>query len=400
MRQPKPDLLTDDVVDDWSTERPAAQDIYACKLVTPLYGGGVEAGEVDANMPIRASAIRGQLRFWWRLTRGGSLSGSDLFERERSIFGGIGSGKPTASKVAVRVRGRPCVAADWRKSDGKSRGVAYAYGPAAIDTARNWLNAGYEFNLELTYPDALREEVLAPLRWWASFGGLGARTRRGFGAVHVTGLDPVSATEARACGGVLRFADRPGRNAEVAWNAAVEKLYQFRQGPDVARKARPEAPGRSFWPEPDQLRRFTDRDANGDHSPVHEAGNVFPRAAFGMPILFHFKGKGEPPDLELVPQNGSDRMASPLVLRPYWTGDGWQPCALLLPGWERAASTELRLRDVRLQRDTDHTPGHWPANQASAGAIAARIAPMCHDGDGQPRASDPLRAFLDYFERG
>lgn len=38
-----------------------------CELVTPLYGGGVEAATVDKDMPIRASAIRGQLRFWWRL---------------------------------------------------------------------------------------------------------------------------------------------------------------------------------------------------------------------------------------------------------------------------------------------------------------------------------------------
>ena len=40
---------------------------YKCKLVTPMYGGGVEPGVVDKEMPIRASAIRGQLRFWWRI---------------------------------------------------------------------------------------------------------------------------------------------------------------------------------------------------------------------------------------------------------------------------------------------------------------------------------------------
>lgn len=38
-----------------------------CELVTPMYGGGVQAAMPDVSMPIRATAIRGQLRFWWRL---------------------------------------------------------------------------------------------------------------------------------------------------------------------------------------------------------------------------------------------------------------------------------------------------------------------------------------------
>lgn len=33
-------------------------ETYDCELVTPLYGGGVTAGEVDEEMPVRASAIR------------------------------------------------------------------------------------------------------------------------------------------------------------------------------------------------------------------------------------------------------------------------------------------------------------------------------------------------------
>ena len=34
-------------------------------LITPMYGCGVAPGEVDRNIiSIRASAIRGQLRFW------------------------------------------------------------------------------------------------------------------------------------------------------------------------------------------------------------------------------------------------------------------------------------------------------------------------------------------------
>lgn len=37
-----------------------------CELVTPLHGGGVVARESDEKLPVRVTAIRGQLRFWWR----------------------------------------------------------------------------------------------------------------------------------------------------------------------------------------------------------------------------------------------------------------------------------------------------------------------------------------------
>jgi len=57
----------------WSETKAAEADPwthYTCKLVTPLYGGGVRAAEVDTAMPIRAAGIRGQLRFWWRIVAG------------------------------------------------------------------------------------------------------------------------------------------------------------------------------------------------------------------------------------------------------------------------------------------------------------------------------------------
>lgn len=34
-----------------------------CELITPMYGGGIESTKVDKDMPIRASSIRGNLRF-------------------------------------------------------------------------------------------------------------------------------------------------------------------------------------------------------------------------------------------------------------------------------------------------------------------------------------------------
>ena len=66
---------------------------------------GVKAGEPDTQMPIRASAIRGQLRYWWRFLATNPallISGEDLFNAERDIWGGMAEpDKDYNSKVST-----------------------------------------------------------------------------------------------------------------------------------------------------------------------------------------------------------------------------------------------------------------------------------------------------------
>ena len=60
---------------------------YRISLITPLFGGGVEAGAPDSSLPIRGTAIRGQLAFWWRATRGaGYATYDELFVRHGEIW--------------------------------------------------------------------------------------------------------------------------------------------------------------------------------------------------------------------------------------------------------------------------------------------------------------------------
>jgi CRISPR-associated protein Cmr1 len=49
-------------------------------------------------------------------------------------------------------------------------------------------------------------------------------------------------------------------------------------------------------------------------------GIAFPRAEFGMPIIFEIRGEGIKPTLQ--PNEEHDRMASPLILRPIKFGNG------------------------------------------------------------------------------
>ena len=108
MRYPNPNVLPEHTQRVWDTSRSSIRDervvTVRCTLVTPMFGGGVKPDEVDREMPIRASALRGHLRFWWRLLHGADRRPSDLFDVESDLWGGISSKGPRASRVTLQVR--------------------------------------------------------------------------------------------------------------------------------------------------------------------------------------------------------------------------------------------------------------------------------------------------------
>ena len=412
MRRRNSRLRPDEARAAWDAAQPSAAAApvrVQCTLTTPMYGGGVAPGEVDRAMPIRPTAIRGQLRFWWRLLNGAGRSARDVFADESDLWGGIASAGPRASRVALHVNAEPI---------GSELVVdAPAYAPIVDrDANLRLLRAGYEFTLTLRFTGpsgdpsaalprrtARRDQVIETVRWWASFGGVGARTRRGLGAVEVASddvaLPPVSREEVKSRGG--RMALRaPRGNAMQAWQDSVEALKHFRQGEDMGRnRGRGGRPGRSHWPEPDAIRGLTGRYASG-HKPEHAAGAQYPRAAFGLPIVFQFKDPGDPrgpkgksltlnpaEDHDESPKNPRrDRMASPLIVRPYFDGARYSPLALLLPAWEDRVSVPISLDSTRLG------PA-WPEDPKERERLADLVPPM------RGRGADALTAFLDYFER-
>lgn len=395
MRYANPGLDPETALTEWNQLSTQA-DVwthYPCQLVTPLYGGGVRTGEVDKTLPIRPSGIRGQLRFWWRLACGPFDSPTEMFKRETAIWGGIASTRPTASRVTVRVKSNPIGAAGLVSKHQLANFPDYA---VILDPGANplFLPSGYRFEVALSYSrdlsDAQRIQINEALRWWASFGGVGARTRRGLGALRVQDigetLAPVSPGEVEAHHGQLVL-QKAAKDANEAWTRAVKTLQQFRQGANLGRNPGDgNRPGRSRWPEPDTIRRQTHQHA-ARHHPEHPVDGVYPRALFGLPIIFHFKDFDEPQDSTLIPADNADRMASPLILRPYWTGRAWHPAALLLPGWERTLATRVGFGNGPYR-------AAWPEDAVERANLAARIPPMAGRGD------DPLTAFMYYFEKG
>jgi len=397
MRRPDPDIRPERANEIWDATQSSAATgrtlNVRCKLVTPMYGGGVTAGEVDRDMPIRAGALRGQLRFWWRLLNGAGREPAGLFAAEADLWGGISRNGPRASRVALRVEGKPV-----RNGQLMAKSAldipAYALIPERGDDPR-LLKPGHEFGLALRFEQTVDEErqkqAVEALRWWASFGGVGARTRRGVGAVRVTGDDdpkPVSAAEVEERGGKMVIG-RPANSPARAWKDAIEALRLFRQGGDAGRNpGRRGRPGRSRWPEADSIRRLFGTHAP-QHRPTHPVDGFYPRAAFGLPLVFHFKDGGDPggtggDSLVLVPGD-RERMASPLILRPWFDGRRYRPAALLLPGWEKRIC-------VRVGFDSKETKAAWPEDIDERRQPATRIGPM------NGRGTDALSAFMRFFE--
>ena len=359
------------------------------KLITPLFGGGAEPQKPDEVTVIRASEIRGLLRFWWRATRGGQFGSLDELRcAEEAIWGSAaGEGKagpsPVALAVEVTKRGRRLSGVKIRTRRGEDKVAIghprspYSYVAFPLREERQgrrvtrpagsvWKDI--EFKLHITLDQQrvqnrgeldLREEVEAALWAWETFGGVGARTRRGFGALQLIAVDdtPIGEQPAREIERTVRrqlgeyvkgnrwppgishlHPDMPlvvtsrYSDADKAWKALFGALKRFRQARYPDAQGRPY--GRSKWPEPDAIRRLTGTHSPG-HEPQHPVDAKYPRGRFGLPIIFQFKQNdqetGDPPPTVLEGAQ-SERFASRLILRPYACQDGAVGIACALQG--------------------------------------------------------------------
>lgn len=342
---------------------------YTIQIITPLFGGGVEAGMPDETMPIRGTSIRGQLQFWWRATRGSTCSGqTDLFTRQAEIWGTTERASPVQVEIRDVQTSAPKSCAEYQpKYDGKLRPqwkppfnekdsplpyVLFSFqgqlsknrktiekNPAQFIEPQ--INAEYRssFTLLLRFPKAIQDDVEIAVWAWVNFGGLGARTRRGCGALFCEQLAPKDVDDLtnwfRNRAGTMshqthewptlpdRFLFHPTPQDPVeAWKQVTKLMQDFRQGKGIGRNLGTDSnhPGRSRWPEPETIRNITGQRAS-KHARIQDIPDAFPRAELGLPIIFHFQGHGEPPDTTLYPTNGPDdksfeRMASPLILKP------------------------------------------------------------------------------------
>lgn len=405
------------------------------EVITPLFGGGAEPQKADEVTVVRGSEVRAQLRFWWRAMRGGRFGGdlAKMKAHEDEIWGTAARPdlpqaptartgqtadraarenpkRPPAVQLALTITnaGRPMtVTAKSGRRKGQQVNIGdpespYSYVAFALREKQGKVIEGVKFDLNLTYAKAHADDVEAAIWGWETFGGIGARTRRGFGALactNVSGARPATpesvedwifgqAQKYRATGtwhdsvphplyGQIRRVPQPFDDPMKAWVYLFSALREFRQYRIDKHTGKYSPYGRSVWPEPREIRRLAS--VKGGKVRGVPAAGKFPRAVFGMPILFQFKD--EPIGPATLKPSSHDRLASPLILRPLKCANG--ACVALA----------VRLKTPELPPGSHlELDGHPVASQLSA-ADATAIPPL----DTQ---TDVLGAFLAWLVKG
>lgn len=392
-----------DVPPNWEPPSPDAGCSYDIELITPMFGGGVSPRVNDPAFPIRPTAIRGQLQFWWRATVGAQYATrQELRAAQSAVWGDTAQ----ASRVQVRVEdvradeASPCARFEMdRNRPGTFRSMPtwnvpfgtgalpYALFPFQGQLAKGRSRVESEpascirngrFRLTvLTHKDIDFVKQVEPALWaWVNFGGVGSRVRRGCGALVCKALAPKDAADLKAMwlrhmpelfplrqwptaseSVMLRTVDQPGDPIDV-WDWVIGRFRHFRQGEGLGRNPRQQGsnrPGRSRYSEPEAIRLVTGRRSARHARLPHVPDDAFPRAELGLPIVFHFQDEqnGEPSDTVLYPDNDPDgkkreRMASPLILKPLALQSGKAIPLILRLKTPALAGVDLRRGDTSL----------------------------------------------------
>lgn len=185
------------------------------ELLTPLFIAGAEVRTPRPEAEgLRAPSLRGAMRFWFRA--GAGLPFGSLRQREAELFGAT-QPKPRGSPVSLQTQTLDGLQGQewWQRDQGGGSqqpylrnlqqqypGVAYLAfsareqwergGRTLKERPRKSIQPGARFRVVLRQlygaEDALRSWE-ASLWLWCHLGGLGSRSRRGFGSLWPLGVD-------------------------------------------------------------------------------------------------------------------------------------------------------------------------------------------------------------------
>ena len=303
-------------------------------LETPLMGGGIEGGELNHSMPVRSPSVRGNLREWWRIFCAAGITGNALRSAEAEIWGSAEKNTCQVSKVKLSVKSENITKERDCENNfdfsGDNPPELYALFPVLPNQQQDGTNIakeGLKFSVTITYPESKRDEIYLALSGWVNFGGIGSRTRRGLGTLSCKQKLP-GIHELLQANPAIKIFTRPAKDALNAWHNILELYRDFRQ---QRNNYGTNHPGRSYFPEPDSLRLITQK-----HSPRHgiildeEFLPSFPRAALGLPIIFHFKDErvGDPYQVLLKP--------SPVITKAIMINSQWHSALIILPSRQQA----------------------------------------------------------------
>lgn len=181
------------------------------KFLTPAFLGGSDGSSAELRPP----SIKGMLRFWWRAVNAGNfgLRLNEVKLNEAQIFGDA-SGNGRISSFLIQVKSEHLDNSFSKDSFPRNDYTLYivkghrlnileylAYGTYIYNRAqrrnvfnREYIKPGFRFELVFSLLDkaeskGIIKELYSALAAWSCFGGLGAKSRNGFGSFTIESVD-------------------------------------------------------------------------------------------------------------------------------------------------------------------------------------------------------------------
>ena len=189
------------------------------QVTTPLFNAGGD----QTGSGVRVPSLRGAMRFWFRALAG-TVAGRDLgllARMEQAVFGSAQAPSPVKMRIRTQpkvtrdreprfVQGLPArpgqgpaghsrqraAASAGRPSRDDGKWIIYLLGQGLADAAERTLRRdfvepgkGVDVDFRLSGNEAVDTLALASLWLLCAYGGLGSRSRRGFGGLVITGAD-------------------------------------------------------------------------------------------------------------------------------------------------------------------------------------------------------------------
>lgn len=151
------------------------EKIYEMEIVTPMFLGGANQNEAELRIP----SIKGMLRFWWR-----ALYGTDDLEqtknKESAIFGNVDYKSPTT----IIFKNQNIITSNEKLDKNNFSIYEYlAYGYRIKNNIKNYIEPESSFSIKLSTLKV--KEIDNSINALCSFGGLGSKSRNGFGSLKI-----------------------------------------------------------------------------------------------------------------------------------------------------------------------------------------------------------------------
>ena len=284
------------------------------RVITPLFLRGAKA-----KVEFRPPSLKGVLRFWFRARYPGRLN------EEPGIFGSTETGQ---ASFLIRVPDPPVP--PERKTE--LLGSLSYLGYGLDDKGRGpycYIQPGEEIVVRFIFrPHSKidgRKEVMESLRCLCLLGGLGARSRRGFGSV--VNLADLPADIDELCNQIAGICQRDNLPAEVGHTAFSQRMrvvipFVAKKWSDALQKIGHELQRfRSNCTEIPKTPRFSrDRDLIYNTIRGIRPTTVPQRVMFGLPHNYFFRNLGS--KTASVTGVKRDRRASPLLIHIHLLADG------------------------------------------------------------------------------